>query len=419
MSEDAQTKKPINRKMIWMMLYGIMALGIVGVVVAIFNDPRKDQKAEDEAAEQKKLAELPVGKEEAATSALDKQQAELDHREALRKQQEERERSEFDAMMGAGQGEGTSQAQAQGYDPEMLRMLDEAQRQAGGSPDLARDVPLPPLNDGASGGAQPDGKQSLIHDNYSKGMGQTVADSVGSDMFGDEGRGADAGGGETPADKAADGIYEALRPALPPSVFLLNQGSAIPAVLMSRIDTRNAGPITAMVTRTVFDSRTSRIPLIPQGSRLIGAYDTNVSPGVDRIGVQFTRLMLPDGRAFDLPAFPTSGGDGTIGMSGKYKSNLLQAIGPSFVVAVMGQVIDRQVRKEIPTQDASVQPGGAGGMYQSPSVLEQVAPKLNEAVMQRYQGAKPYFVVQPGQKIRVILTHDLEVPSMGVGGTSK
>ncbi len=54
--------------------------------------------------------------------------------------------------------------------------------------------------------------------------------------------------------------------------YTVMAGSILPAVLISGINSDLPGPILAQVSENVLDSATGRSILIPQGSRLIGAY---------------------------------------------------------------------------------------------------------------------------------------------------
>lgn len=285
-------------------------------------------------------------------------------------------------------------------DDEFLRQLDEAQRAVGGSPNVAGtgnrgSGDMPPLfaSPATTGGGGD--RAGILYDSYKPAT--TLVDAEGRALFGDDAA-------------ATAGSYATIKPNTPPALGIVSQGTAIQAVLMTRIDTRNAGPITAMVRRTVYDSFTQRTPLIPQGARLVGHYETNVQPGVDRVEVKFERLILPDGRSFALQDFPSSAPDGTIGVGGEYHSNFLRAIGPAVMVALLGEAADRKLQQQIPVTDTSATPG-LGGTYQSPTVLQQTMPQINNAIMQRYAGAKPYFTAQPGQAIRVVVTADLQMPS--------
>jgi len=179
-------------------------------------------------------------------------------------------------------------------------------------------------------------------------------------------------------DRPDSGVYETLRPRDPPSERIIRAGSHISAVLQSRIDTRNDGPINAMITHTVYDSKTMRLPLIPQGSQLVGSYAPNVTPDNNRIEVTFQRLILPDGRAFDLPEFPATDSDGTVGVKGRHHPNLLQSIGQS--------VLDF-----------------------GPKWVES---KMPLEVMPRDKATPHYYTVERGQLLKVFVTKDLEVPML-------
>ena len=64
------------------------------------------------------------------------------------------------------------------------------------------------------------------------------------------------------------------RVAAPASPYVLQAGAVIPAALITGIRSDLPGQITAQVTENVYDSPTGRILLIPQGTRLIGQYDS-------------------------------------------------------------------------------------------------------------------------------------------------
>lgn len=90
------------------------------------------------------------------------------------------------------------------------------------------------------------------------------------------------------------------RVANPPSPFVVQAGTVIPAALLTGIQSDLPGQITAQVTEHVYDTPTGKFLLIPQGSRLIGQYDSQVSFGQKRVLLVWNRLMLPDGKSIVL-----------------------------------------------------------------------------------------------------------------------
>jgi type IV secretion system protein VirB10 len=87
------------------------------------------------------------------------------------------------------------------------------------------------------------------------------------------------------------------RLANPPSLYVVQAGAVIPAALITGIRSDLPGQVTAQVTENVYDSPTGRFLLIPQGSKLIGLYDSQISFGQDRVLLVWTRLLMPNGRS--------------------------------------------------------------------------------------------------------------------------
>ena len=81
------------------------------------------------------------------------------------------------------------------------------------------------------------------------------------------------------------------------------QGTLIPAVLETALDSTRPGFARAIVSRNVRGFDGSRV-LIPRGSRLIGEYRSEAAAGQRRALVNWTRLVRPDGVtiAIDSPA---------------------------------------------------------------------------------------------------------------------
>lgn len=92
----------------------------------------------------------------------------------------------------------------------------------------------------------------------------------------------------------------AFRPAPPAGRHVLLAQTIIPAALITAVSSDLPGPISAQVTRNVYDSLTGRMVLIPQGSKLIGAYDSQVAFGQKRVLLAWDRVIFPDGRSLQL-----------------------------------------------------------------------------------------------------------------------
>jgi type IV secretion system protein VirB10 len=89
------------------------------------------------------------------------------------------------------------------------------------------------------------------------------------------------------------------------------QGTLIPAVLETALDSTRPGLARAIVSRDVRGFDGTRI-LVPRGSRLIGEYGTQIEGGQNRLLVNWIRLIRPDGAtvAIGSPAADTVGRGG-------------------------------------------------------------------------------------------------------------
>ncbi|RTL73097.1 MAG: TrbI/VirB10 family protein, partial [Hyphomicrobiales bacterium] len=134
--------------------------------------------------------------------------------------------------------------------------------------------------------------------------------------------GSDIAGGQTAQDRqlaflngAADRQTVAPDRVMPPaSPYVLQAGAVIPAALITGIRSDLPGQISAQVTENVYDSPTGRALLIPQGTRVIGQYDSGVGFGQRRVLLVWNRLIFPDGRSIVLERQPGAVAQGYAGL---------------------------------------------------------------------------------------------------------
>lgn len=111
------------------------------------------------------------------------------------------------------------------------------------------------------------------------------------------------------------------------------QGTVIPAVLETAIDSTRGGGVRALVQRNVMGFDGKRI-LIPRGSRLYGEYQADLKRGQNRALVQWTRLIRPDGVTIALNS-PSSDPLGRAGVKGKVDSKFFQRFGNALLQSVL------------------------------------------------------------------------------------
>ncbi len=187
----------------------------------------------------------------------------------------------------------------------------------------------------------------------------------------------------------------AERVSEPASRFIVQAGSIIPAALITGIRSDLPGQITAQVTQNVYDSPTGKILLIPQGSRLIGEYDSDVSAGQNRVLLAWDRLILPGGRSILLDRQPGADAAGMAGWQDRtnyHWGNMLRA---ALISTLLG------VGTEFATD-------GDGELtralrYGTQDTINQTGQQL----VQREVNVRPTMTIRPGFPLRVIVTRDL------------
>jgi type IV secretion system protein VirB10 len=86
----------------------------------------------------------------------------------------------------------------------------------------------------------------------------------------------------------------------------IKAGWEIAAILEQGLNSDLPGEVKALLTENVYDTATSRCLLIPQGSRLVGRYDSHISYGQDGVQVDWSRIIYPDASSVDLDGCQTS-----------------------------------------------------------------------------------------------------------------
>ena len=166
----------------------------------------------------------------------------------------------------------------------------------------------------------------------------------------------------------------------------VTQGTMIPAILETAIDTDVPGYVRAIVSQDVRSFDGSRV-LVPRSSRLVGQYQSGLQAGQRRAYVIWTRLIRPDGVSVNL-ASPATSFDGTAGLEGNVSTHFFQRFGSAMLLSVIGGLTT------VASGGASVILGG--GQTAASTALQQ-------------DGQRPPTVrVRMGEPIRVFTARDLD-----------
>jgi type IV secretory pathway VirB10-like protein len=125
----------------------------------------------------------------------------------------------------------------------------------------------------------------------------------------------------------------------PSSPFLVMTGTAIPAVMIGGINSDMPGMVIGQVSENVYDTATGRYLLIPQGARLIGAYDNMVANGQTRVGVIWNRIIYPDAESIDLGSMEGADQGGYAGFHDQVNTHFWSKLGDALLISVAGAAV--------------------------------------------------------------------------------
>jgi type IV secretion system protein VirB10 len=115
--------------------------------------------------------------------------------------------------------------------------------------------------------------------------------------------------------------------------FTVPQGTIIPAVLETALDSTRPGGVRALVERDIMGFDGTRV-LIPRGSRLYGEYGADLGAGQKRALIRWTRLTRPDAVIINLDS-PAADPLGRAGVKGKVNSHFLERFGGAILQSVL------------------------------------------------------------------------------------
>jgi type IV secretion system protein TrbI len=166
----------------------------------------------------------------------------------------------------------------------------------------------------------------------------------------------------------------------PLSMFEIKVGWEIPAVLEQNINSDLPGELKSLVTASVYDTATGRYLLIPQGSRLVGKYDSRVSYGQDGVQVVWSRIIFPDASSIDLDGMVGLDSQGNAGLRDKVDKHYERIIGFAALTSLFTaafEISQRRNQSVLTTPSASEAASNAVGQELSQTGSQITRRNLN------------------------------------------
>ncbi|WP_439888276.1 TrbI/VirB10 family protein [Pseudomonas sp. MBLB4123] len=186
---------------------------------------------------------------------------------------------------------------------------------------------------------------------------------------------------------------------MPESPYQVMAGTVIAAALVTGIKSDLPGDVIATVTEPVYDSATGQHVLIPQGARLLGRYNSQVSYGQSRVQVVWQRVILPDTSSFRLDNLVGSDAAGYAGLEDGVDWHWDRLVAGAAMTSLLG--IGAELAAPANRND------GDRIIIAGRDSLQDTVNQIGQEVTRRNLDIQPTLTQRPGLPLRVIVTRDL------------
>ncbi len=187
----------------------------------------------------------------------------------------------------------------------------------------------------------------------------------------------------------------------PLSKYEIKAGWEIPAVLEQGLNSDLPGELKALVTVSVYDTATGQYLLIPQGSRLIGRYDSRISYGQSGVQVAWNRIIFPDASSVDLNGMEGLDAQGNAGLRDKVDRHYKRLFGTAALSSLFNAAFELSQRQNqgVLNYPSATQTAASGA---SQSLTE-----TGSAITRRNLNVQPTIKVPVGYRFTVRVNRDI------------
>lgn len=194
---------------------------------------------------------------------------------------------------------------------------------------------------------------------------------------------------------SASGIQEPISP------YQVMAGTIIPASLVTGLNSDLPGQVIAQVTEHVYDTPTGQHLLIPQGSKLLGRYDSVIAYGQSRALVVWSRIIMPDGTSITIDNLPAVDMSGYAGLEDRVDHHSWQL----FKAAILSSLLSVSSEIGRDRDDDILNALRDGG--------QQTINQAGQQIVTQQLQVQPTLKIRPGWRLRVIVNKDIVLQPYG------
>ena len=286
-------------------------------------------------------------------------------------------------QLGGGSGFGSGAGIGSGVAPSSAALINDAVNRVSSQ-----------LGAGGAGRGPGGGGQSGVQPNAAG-----PAFPIGGPDNGDQNRQEQKAGFAYQSTLAADTLTSTRESAL--SRYEIRAGWDIPATLEGGLNSDLPGNIKAIVRENVYDTATGKFLLIPQGSRLVGIYNSQITYGQGRVQVVWTRLIYPDGTAVSLGNMPGVDAEGYAGFHDKVNNHFTRLVSEALLASAFAAGVGLSQK-----QNTNALSTPSNGQLASQAIGQQLG-QLGSEITNKNLSIQPTIIVRPGYRFDVRVTKDI------------
>jgi len=186
---------------------------------------------------------------------------------------------------------------------------------------------------------------------------------------------------------------------LPASPYQVMAGTVIAAALVTGIKSDLPGDVIATVTEPVYDTATGKFLLIPQGARLMGKYNSQVSYGQSRTQVAWNRVILPDTSSFQLDNLVGTDAAGYAGLEDGVDGHWGRILAGAALTTLLGIGAELAAPENRQGGDRVIIAGRDG--------MQDSVNQVGQEMTRRNMNIQPTLTSRPGLPVRIVVNRDL------------
>ncbi len=186
---------------------------------------------------------------------------------------------------------------------------------------------------------------------------------------------------------------------MPVSPYQVMAGTVIAGALVTGIKSDLPGDVIATVTEPVYDTATGKLLLIPQGSRILGKYNSQVSYGQSRVQVMWNRIILPDTSSLTLDNLVGTDAAGYAGLEDGVDWHWDRIFAGAVLTTLLGVGAELAAPENRQDGDRVI----IAGRDSAQDSINQVGQEMTR----RNLNIQPTLTSRPGLPVRIIVNKDL------------